>query len=138
MALKRGTWVIESGTKLEIHLWDGLEIEEAFFFLATNALIVFGLIAFDNAMAILYAFPSLFPEVPALPLPVLLIRALLTPTSKYDGERIRGLAEAVDRLRRKSRSFYLASGVFQGRLRIDLIVLYVRQTTIIQSTAHGS
>ncbi|TKA60853.1 hypothetical protein B0A49_10452 [Cryomyces minteri] len=124
LALKRGTWVIESGTKLGIHLWDGLEIEEAFFFLATNSLIVFGLIAFDNAMAILYAFPSLFPEVPALPSPVLLVRALLTPTSKYDEERIRGLTEAVDRLRRKSRSFYLASGVFQGRLRIDLIVLY--------------
>ena len=26
-ALKRGTWVIESGTKLGWHLWDGLEIE---------------------------------------------------------------------------------------------------------------
>lgn len=25
--LKRGTWVIESGTKLGLHLWDGLEIE---------------------------------------------------------------------------------------------------------------
>lgn len=28
-ALKRGTWVIESGTKLGLHLWDGLEIEYA-------------------------------------------------------------------------------------------------------------
>ena len=27
LALKRGTWVIESGTKLGLHLWDGLEIE---------------------------------------------------------------------------------------------------------------
>lgn len=27
VALRRGTWVIESGTKLNIHLWDGLEIE---------------------------------------------------------------------------------------------------------------
>ncbi len=27
LALRRGTWVIESGTKLGIHLWDGLEIE---------------------------------------------------------------------------------------------------------------
>ena len=32
LALKRGTWVIESGTKLGWHLWDGLEIEyEALF-----------------------------------------------------------------------------------------------------------
>ena len=27
LALKRGTWVIESGTKVGLHLWDGLEIE---------------------------------------------------------------------------------------------------------------
>lgn len=30
LALKRGTWVIESGTKLGWHLWDGLEIEYVF------------------------------------------------------------------------------------------------------------
>lgn len=29
LALKRGTWVIVEGTKLGIHLWDGLEIEYA-------------------------------------------------------------------------------------------------------------
>ena len=27
MALNRGTWAIESGTKLNWHLWDGLDIE---------------------------------------------------------------------------------------------------------------
>ena len=27
LALRRGTWVIESGTKLGWHLWDGLDIE---------------------------------------------------------------------------------------------------------------
>ena len=27
LAMRRGTWVIESGTKLEWHLWDGLDIE---------------------------------------------------------------------------------------------------------------
>lgn len=27
LALRRGTWVIESGTKLEWHIWDGLEVE---------------------------------------------------------------------------------------------------------------
>ena len=35
-----------------------------------------------------------------------------------------GLQQALRRLRAKSRSFYLASGVFQGRLRVDLILLY--------------
>jgi len=124
MALKRGTWVIESGTKLGWHLWDGLEVEEAVFFLVTNVLIVFGLVAFDNALAILQAFPALFPSIPSLPSPILLIQALLTPIWTYDDDRIEGMQQALARLRAKSRSFYLASGVFQGRLRIDLVLLY--------------
>lgn len=124
LALKRGTWVIESGTKLGKHLWPGLEIEEAVFFLLTNTLIVFGLIAFDNAVAILNAFPVHYPSAPALPSPILLVKALLLPARAYDEERIEGLKQAARRLRQKSRSFYLASAVFPGRLRIDLIILY--------------
>ncbi|KAK8155188.1 Squalene/phytoene synthase-domain-containing protein [Phyllosticta citrichinensis] len=124
LALQRGTWVIESDTKTGIHLWPGLEIEEAFFFLVTNCLIVFGLVAFDNALAVLNACPKHFPTVPAWPSPLLLVRALLLPASEYDGEYLEALREALVRLRQKSRSFYLASGSFQGRLRMDLIVLY--------------
>jgi 15-cis-phytoene synthase/lycopene beta-cyclase len=124
LALKRGTWVISNGTKFGVHLWDGLEIEEALFFLVTNMLIVFGQLAFDNALAILNAFPDLFPDPAPLPSPLLLVRALLTSSSTYDEDRIKGLQEAVVRLRRKSRSFYLASSTFQGQIRTDLLLLY--------------
>ncbi|KAI4116456.1 MAG: hypothetical protein LQ345_003131 [Seirophora villosa] len=124
IALRRGTWVIESGTKLGVQLWTGLDLEEAFFFIVTNTLIVFGLVAFDNALAILEAFPNIFSTVPPLPSPLLLVRALLVSTSRYDEDRILGLEEAFRRLWRKSRSFYLASGFFHGRLRLDLILLY--------------
>ncbi|GAB7359557.1 hypothetical protein MBLNU230_g6745t1 [Neophaeotheca triangularis] len=124
LALKRGTWVIEHGTKTGLELWSGLELEEAIFFLLTNCLIVFGLVAFDNAMAILHIFPAHFPSVPSVPSPLLLIRALILPSAAYDDDRIIGLQQAVDRLQAKSRSFYLASSTFQGRLRIDLILLY--------------
>lgn len=124
IALRRGTWVIENGTKFGIHLWPGLEIEEAFFFLATNMLIVFGMAAFDNALAVLYTFCPPGWVAPHFPSAILLMKALLKPISQYDDETIIGLQEAVSRLRRKSRSFYLASGAFQGKLRIDLIILY--------------
>ncbi|KAI9837938.1 MAG: hypothetical protein M1837_002646 [Sclerophora amabilis] len=124
LELKRGTWVIESGTKLGIHLWEGLEIEEAVFFLATNTLIVFGLVAFDNAIAIMEAFPSLYPNIPTLPTPNTLVRALLLKGSRYDAGRLSGISEALARLRAKSRSFYLASAFFTGRLRLDLMLLY--------------
>lgn len=87
-------------------------------------LIVFGLVAFDNAIAILNTFPRLFPTVPRLPSPALLVTALLTPTTKYDQQRLDGFRDALITLRQKSRSFYLASGVFEGRLRNDLILLY--------------
>ncbi len=93
------------------------------FFLVTNMLIVFGLVAFDNALAILYSFPVHFPTVPRLPSPALLVKALLLPISRYDQQRIEGFKDALIRLERKSRSFYLASGVFYGRLRNDLVLL---------------
>ncbi|RVX70140.1 hypothetical protein B0A52_06312 [Exophiala mesophila] len=124
LALRRGTWSIELGTKLGIHLWPHLEIEEAVFFLLTNMLVVWGAIAYDNAVGILDAFPEVFPEVPGTPSPVLLLKALCLPTARYDNRRIQGLNNALNVLAKKSRSFYLASGVFMGRLRIDLILLY--------------
>ncbi len=123
LALQRGTWSITPGTKLGIHLWPNLEIEEAVFFLATNVMIVFGQVAFDNSLAILQAFPILFPDVPAVPSAFLLTRALVTNPSHYLGERILAIQEADLRLKSKSRSFSLASSLFQGRLRIDLVLL---------------
>ena len=123
LALRRGTWDIESGTKLGMYLWPGLEVEEAVFFLATNTLIVLGLVAFENAMAVVETFPSFFPELSNLPSPVLLIQGLVLDPANYNNERIQGIQEAVVRLQKKSRSFYLASSVFSGRLRIDLILL---------------
>jgi len=124
VALERGTWVIQAGTKLGVQLWKGLDIEEALFFLVTNTLVVFGLLAFDNAVAVLDSFPNHFPTVPALPSPALLVQSLLFPTTEYDRERIIGLQDAAKRLKAKSRSFYLASSTFSGRMRIDLILLY--------------
>ena len=141
LALRRGTWVIEAGTKLGWEIWDGLEIEygrnslsfknktdqtrrEALFFLVTNLLIVFGLVAFDNSVAILQSFPAKFPSLKAIPTFALLIQALLVRASEYDEDRLAGFREAIQRLRNKSRSFYLASGVFEGRLRHDLVLLY--------------
>ncbi|KAK2600490.1 hypothetical protein N8I77_010018 [Diaporthe amygdali] len=123
LALRRGTWAIESGTKLGVTIWGSLEVEEAIFFAATNVLIVFGLGAFDNALAIIDAFPDVFESAPECPKPTMLIKALFIFWSPERKERIRGIQEAVERLCRKSRSFYLASSTFAGRLRIDLVLL---------------
>lgn len=124
LALRRGTWSIVSGTKLGFYVWPHLEIEEAVFFLLTNMLVVWGCCAFDNAVAILDAFPDNFPRVPRTPSPLLLVQCLFVPTSQYNQDRLEGLRTALVVLAKKSRSFYLASGVFTGRLRIDLVLLY--------------
>lgn len=87
-------------------------------------LIVFGLIAFDHTIAILDTFPNLFPDASATPSLWQAVRVLLIPSSSYDSARITGMDQALDRLQRKSRSFFLASSTFEGRLRIDLILLY--------------
>ncbi|GJC97238.1 bifunctional lycopene cyclase/phytoene synthase [Colletotrichum higginsianum] len=94
MALGRGTWAIESGTKLELRLFGSLEIEEASFFLVTNMLIVFGLAAFDKAVAVCDAFPDKF-DKPADALSMSLLRARVFPSSKYDMQRILGIRQAV-------------------------------------------
>lgn len=86
---------------------------------------MFGLVAFDKSLAVLHTFPDRFPEHHSgLPTPLTLARTILYPEDRYDTDSIAGLVDAINRLRRKSRSFYLASGAFDGRLRIDLIRLY--------------
>lgn len=96
---------------------------EALFFLVTNTVIVLGLTAFDYSLTVMEAFPAVFPTIPDMPSPVLLLKALLLPQSRYDRPRLAGIVQAAKRLQRKSRSFHLASSTFQGRLRIDLVLL---------------
>ncbi|GAA5840019.1 hypothetical protein JCM11251_006588 [Rhodosporidiobolus azoricus] len=122
-ALQRGTWVIEKGTKLG---WSyrGLEIEEAVFFLLTNVMIVFGLIACDYCLAIhdLRSYDSkassVFPPLSDF-LPII----LNNPDAKQR-ERINDLRASMEILSVHSKSFSTASMVFDGRLRLDLLALY--------------
>lgn len=129
MALGNGTWAIEPGTKLGVRVWGSLEVEEAVFFLATNVLIVFGLGAFDYGLAVADVFPDVFCDAaaaaPRRPAFVGLLRTVVMTWSGEKRGRVRGIQEAVRRLCRKSRSFYLASSFFTGRLRIDLVLLLV-------------
>lgn len=91
-------------------------------------MIVFGLIAFDYATTLLQTFPEMSQQT-RYPSPVTAVKVLVLKTplisghSDYDVERIKGLNQAIDRLQRKSRSFYLASATFDGEVRTDLILL---------------
>ncbi|KAJ6262054.1 hypothetical protein Dda_2857 [Drechslerella dactyloides] len=125
LALRNGTWVINPDKSFKIKLWGYLDIEEAVFFLVTNILITFGQLAFDHTLAVLNGFPEIFlTAIPSWPSIGLLVRGLSIPVKDYPARRILGLRNAVSKLNGKSRSFSLASSVFEGRLRIDLTLLY--------------
>ncbi|CAG9940667.1 unnamed protein product [Clonostachys rosea f. rosea IK726] len=124
LSLRQGIWTIEDDTKLGSQLFGKLDLEEAIFFLISNMLVVFGLLAFDKATAVHDAFPELFPQ-PSSSVPMMsLLRARAVPSAHYDMQRIVGIQESVARLQKKSRSFHIASSVFPGRVRIDLTLLY--------------
>ena len=86
-------------------------------------MVVFGLLAFDNALAILQTFPELFPQVSSTPSPLLAMKALMMPYDGYNEDALVGLSQASERLQSKSRSFHLASSAFSGPVRVDLIKL---------------
>ncbi|GAA5879810.1 hypothetical protein JCM16303_004187 [Sporobolomyces ruberrimus] len=122
-ALQRGTWVIEQGTKLG---WSyrGLEIEEAVFFLLTNLMIVFGLVACDYCLAV-HDLRS-YDKGRSSPFPPLqdFFPILVNQPDAKQAQRIIDLRNAIDILEVHSKSFSTASMVFDGRLRLDLLSLY--------------
>ncbi|KAB8221220.1 Lycopene beta-cyclase [Aspergillus novoparasiticus] len=124
-SINQGTWTVEAPTKLGVQLWSGMDIEEVLFFLITNILIVFGLVCIDYAIAMatcelvqspeaVQSFPSYFR---------VLVRFV---TNKYHPDKrfVTSLGKAVERLAASSQSMYMGSAMFQGPLRIDLILLY--------------
>ncbi|KAK6508134.1 hypothetical protein TWF506_010236 [Arthrobotrys conoides] len=125
LALKNGTWVINPDKSFGIKLWKYLDIEEAVFFLITNILITFGQLAFDHTLAVINGFPEIFNfAIPSWPPFSVMVRGLSMAVRNYTPRRISNLRDAIMKLQNKSRSFSLASSVFEGRLRIDLVLLY--------------
>ncbi|KZV73704.1 terpenoid synthase [Peniophora sp. CONT] len=120
-ALQRGTWAIVPGTKTGLYVWPHLELEEALFFLVTNIMIVFGLVAGDKAFAVCDAIGwdagTSFHTVP------LLVKALFT---SLDEDKLKAIDIAHETLATKEhgKSFLAASMFFPGPQRIGLLQLY--------------
>ncbi|KAL5366612.1 Lycopene beta-cyclase [Aspergillus floccosus] len=105
-SLRRGTWVIEKPTKLDI--------QEAFFFFITNVLVVNGLIVADTAIALMHCQQAQSAASPQDKISTLQIMVNL----------ITGLRASVARVANASQSMYTGSAMFNGPLRIDLVLLY--------------
>jgi 15-cis-phytoene synthase / lycopene beta-cyclase len=99
LALRRGTWVIASATKLGWHLWPHLEIEEATFFLVTNMMIVFGLAAGSKAFAICDLLGWNIPI--GISATAQLAKALITSQTQFPEHRMKEMGVAYNVLATK-------------------------------------
>ncbi|KAK5996757.1 Bifunctional lycopene cyclase/phytoene synthase [Cladobotryum mycophilum] len=126
LALQRGTWVIERDTKLGFQVFGSLDIEEFVFFWVTNIMVVFGLVAIDHAIAIaeyqIASSPGSVKQFPSYGNLILLYVSSRSDT--HDSHFLEGLTEAVRTVSQKSQSMYMGSAMFQGGLRVDLLLLY--------------
>ncbi|GAP92111.1 putative phytoene synthase [Rosellinia necatrix] len=123
-ALSRGIWVIETGTKIDVRVFGSLEFEEAYFFMTSNFLIALGMAALDKGAAVLDTLPGTRAGGSRKASLVSLVRATFMNPNKYNMKRIRGIRKAIETIQKRSQSFYLASSLFTGRLRTDLVLLY--------------
>jgi 15-cis-phytoene synthase/lycopene beta-cyclase len=87
-------------------------------------MIVFGLVAIDNAIALheYMGFTSTTPvgETPSI---ARLIVPFINDNRQYDLNFLRNFSQAVSILQKKSQSMWLGSAIFEGQLRMDLISL---------------
>ena len=99
---------------------------EALFFFVTNIMIVFGLVAIDQVVAVAEYQAATAPGIPEKHQSP--ARLLILSCSDWQREAdlrfLHGLAQAVDLVSEKSQSMYMGSAMFQGALRIDLLLLY--------------
>lgn len=147
IALRAGSWRVESDVLVGWELWRAMPVEEATFFLVTNTLVVFGLEACEHLFAIFTLYPELVatslssskmlgtdektslvmqtnPYLPtSMPLAPPPLLALYVNRSNYPSQRQEDLFDAVRILEKKSRSFWVASAGFPAEVRFDLIIL---------------
>ncbi|PIG87635.1 phytoene synthase [Aspergillus arachidicola] len=125
ISINQGTWTVEVPTKLGVQLWSGMDIEEVLFFLITNIMIVFGLVCIDYAIAMATCELAQSPEaVQSFPSYLRVLVRFVTNKYHPDKRFVTSLGKAVERLTASSQSMYMGSAMFQGPLRIDLILLY--------------
>ncbi|EGG10156.1 uncharacterized protein MELLADRAFT_94543 [Melampsora larici-populina 98AG31] len=149
IALRRGIWSISIPTSLGIFVWPDLPIEEAFFFLITNTILVFGLAAFEKIEAIINTWPELVSSSSSSsrhhsqsnqPFSLEYVYKLFKSTriaidlpnlinhhqNPKLSNRIHQLSHTSDLLRKASKSFYSASLVFSNyqSIRSKFIILY--------------
>ncbi|RAH60213.1 phytoene synthase [Aspergillus piperis CBS 112811] len=122
IALGKGTWVIESATKLDIQLWGSRT--EAIFFVVTNIMIVLGQMAIDNAIALGIYNMGITSETEFPSYGQLFTQFITRRNEELNMKYIHDLRDAVMRLKQRSQSMYMGSAMFEGQLRIDLIYLY--------------
>ncbi|GKZ51979.1 hypothetical protein AbraIFM66951_008949, partial [Aspergillus brasiliensis] len=125
LALDNKTWIIDDDFKLGWQLWRRLDIEEAMFWILSNALIVFGLAVTDFAIALTHGHLAKSPgSIEAIPSYSQVLRNFFCFSHKLDATFVTSLRKSVNRVAAASQSMYMGCAMFEGPLLIDLIFLY--------------
>lgn len=89
-------------------------------------MIILGLVAFDHAVAIaeynIASAPETVRHFPSIR--ELVVSYIFDRPDSRSQDFLQGLTNAVGVVSRKSQSMYMGSAMFQGCLRIDLLLLY--------------
>lgn len=104
---------------------------EALFFLLTNMMIVFGIAVSDFAIALTYGRLASSPGTINTPLSYYhVLHDFVRLPHTLNDDFVASIDESVCRLAISSQSMYIGSAMFQGPLRIDLIMLYVNKSCL--------
>jgi 15-cis-phytoene synthase / lycopene beta-cyclase len=121
IAISQGAWEITSNSILGIYLNPHLPIEEAIFFLVTNLMIIFGLVAIERTLSILL-FDPILKDLP------LSFWILLKATCQDEHDIPQRVLEDLDICRKvtikASTSFYISTLLLPLKSRYDFWKLY--------------
>lgn len=126
VALKENVWIINEKTSLNIFAIEDLPIEEAFFFLIVNVIIVLAVTCFDKARGVMETYTLEYPLRFCMSWEFIcqMFWAFATSECNMQQSVTRDIKESIDILTVASKSFTTASFLFQSGIRLDLIILY--------------
>ncbi|XP_050422719.1 uncharacterized protein LOC126834666 [Adelges cooleyi] len=126
LALKQNVWHINEQTSLEIFPFEDLPIEEAFFFFIVNVMIVLGVCAYDKARGLSETYTSDYPYQFGMNKHYIgqMLFAFLTDECSKPEIVVKDIKKSMDVLAIASKSFNVASFLFQSGIRLDLMILY--------------
>ncbi|RXK36228.1 hypothetical protein M231_06498 [Tremella mesenterica] len=125
IAIRSGSWTINTDTSIGVELWRGMPLEECIFFFLTTHLIMMTSSIVSHLHTLLLLCPTLPPCPPASIIEhIKILNRVALSRPKIDIHMLSDLALAEQTLKRGSKSFEVAKMAFGREMRIPLVAIY--------------